>query len=119
MEFNSTVSVLAHHDLKELLDFALLRGLRDEAWPVRAQAAWALGQAGVQAGVDVGVHALAPGGERARQALPVGVEIGECADAQPRLLRVDDELDRGLAVAGRVCLLDEGPARGWHPSRSR
>src|SRR6185369_11078457 len=28
MEFNSTVSVLAHHDLKELLDFALLRGLR-------------------------------------------------------------------------------------------
>src|SRR5262245_30214268 len=28
MEFNSTVSVLAHHDLKELLDFALLRSLR-------------------------------------------------------------------------------------------
>src|SRR6476620_5773220 len=28
MEFNSTVSVLAHHDLKELLDLALLRSLR-------------------------------------------------------------------------------------------
>src|SRR5215475_5007318 len=28
MEFNSTVSVLAHHDLKKLLDLALLRGLR-------------------------------------------------------------------------------------------